>query len=45
MTPLKMWPRLLAFFDAPEEELRVGALWIAGTSVQNNPKAKVAASK
>ncbi|RKP07692.1 armadillo-type protein [Thamnocephalis sphaerospora] len=42
LVPLKMWPRVLAFLDAPEPEVRLGGAWIAGTSVQNNPKAKLA---
>ncbi|KAI8053254.1 armadillo-type protein [Syncephalis plumigaleata] len=41
MEPLQMWPRLLALIQSDEAVLRSGALWIAGTCVQNNPKAKV----
>ncbi|KAI9593177.1 nucleotide exchange factor Fes1-domain-containing protein [Syncephalis fuscata] len=41
LAPLKMWPRILALTNSSEDVLRSGALWIAGTSVQNNPKAKV----
>jgi hypothetical protein len=40
-----MWPRILAFLESPEPEMRLGGIWIAGTSVQNNPKSKVAVSE
>lgn len=45
MVPLKLWSRVLAFLSDEAPEMRTGGIWIAGTCVQNNPKAKVAVSR
>ncbi|PIA15586.1 Fes1-domain-containing protein [Coemansia reversa NRRL 1564] len=40
LEPLGMWPRLIKLFDSSDPSIRVGALWVSGTAVQNNPKAQ-----
>ncbi|ORZ02195.1 armadillo-type protein [Syncephalastrum racemosum] len=39
---MKMWPTIISLYNAPEPEIRKGALWISGTAVQNNPAAQKA---
>ncbi|KAJ2673516.1 hsp70 nucleotide exchange factor fes1 [Coemansia sp. RSA 1085] len=42
LEPLALWPRIIGLFAAPEPSIRIGALWVAGTAVQHNPKAQSA---
>ncbi|KAJ2083718.1 hsp70 nucleotide exchange factor fes1 [Coemansia sp. RSA 988] len=40
LEPLGLWPRLIRLFDSKEPSIQVGALWVSGTAVQNNPNAQ-----
>ncbi|KAF8586410.1 nucleotide exchange factors-like protein [Ramaria rubella] len=41
LTPLQMYPKILSLLSQTSPDLlRMGALWILGTAVQNNPKAQ-----
>ncbi|KAJ2801320.1 hsp70 nucleotide exchange factor fes1 [Coemansia guatemalensis] len=40
LEPLGLWPRLIKLFDSSQPSVRVGALWVSGTAVQNNPNAQ-----
>ncbi|KAJ1970661.1 hsp70 nucleotide exchange factor fes1, partial [Dimargaris verticillata] len=42
LVPLRLWDPLLGLLDSPEPALRRDAVWVCGTSVQNNPKAQQA---
>lgn len=39
---MKMWEPIQALLDDPSDAIRLNALWILGTAVQNNPKAQAA---
>lgn len=41
---MNLWPKLISFLSLPEVSLRVHAVWVCGTAVQNNPKAQKAVS-
>ncbi|CAJ0861736.1 1201_t:CDS:10, partial [Entrophospora sp. SA101] len=39
---MNLWPKLISFLSLPEVPLRILAVWVCGTAVQNNPKAQKA---
>ncbi|CAG8492769.1 1402_t:CDS:2 [Funneliformis mosseae] len=39
---MNLWPKILSFLSFPETSLRVHAVWVCGTAVQNNLKAQKA---
>ncbi|CAG8525463.1 9900_t:CDS:10 [Ambispora gerdemannii] len=39
---MNLWPKLISFVSLPDTSLRVQALWVCGTAVQNNLKAQKA---
>ncbi|CAI2171208.1 12312_t:CDS:2 [Funneliformis geosporum] len=39
---MNLWPKILSFLSFPEKSLRLHAVWVCGTAVQNNPKAQKA---
>jgi len=40
LTPLKLWPDIIAHFRDSEPETVTQALWVCGTAIQNNPKSQ-----
>jgi hsp70-interacting protein len=41
---MNLWPKLLSFLSLPETSLRVHAVWVCGTAIQNNIRAQKAVS-
>ncbi|KAG9295117.1 hypothetical protein G9A89_006098 [Geosiphon pyriformis] len=39
---MKLWPQIISFLSLPVASLRVHALWVCGTAVQNNIRAQKA---
>lgn len=44
ITSMNMWEPLIKLLESPSEAIKVNALWVLGTAVQNNPKAQEAVS-
>jgi len=42
ITSMNMWEPLIKLLESPSEAIKVNALWVLGTAVQNNPKAQEA---
>ncbi|KDQ16580.1 hypothetical protein BOTBODRAFT_107021 [Botryobasidium botryosum FD-172 SS1] len=39
---LKMWEPIISLVSSPSDAIRLNALWVLGTAIQNNPKAQSA---
>src|SRR2546421_12609899 len=39
---MNLWPKLISFLSFPEISLKMHAIWVCGTAIQNNPRAQKA---